>query len=156
MNLDDPTSPQDWTDQSTADFPPWNQEQSFPSIPPRQQAEALAEHAFNHRRIPMERTAFRVCLEAVYEREDPPNGVSMSQTMLSSLTPYSVRMARCLVFLVLAIGAKLHAAAGEDGSVSDICYSVVHEQMRGLDFWTESGSQEVASMLSLLAETCAM
>lgn len=156
MNLDGPTSPQEWTDSSPAEFPPWNQEQSFPSIPLRQHAEALAEHAFTHRRIPLERTAFRVCLEAVYEGDDNPNGISMAQTMLSSLTPFSLRMAKCLVFLILTIGARLHAAAGEDGSVSSVCYAVVHEEMRGLEFWSEAGSQQIVELLALLSETCTM
>lgn len=138
----------DWADQSPTEFPPWRQQEPARYVPQRQYAEVLAEHAFTMRRLPLERTAFRVCLEAVYERNSAP------AAMLSSLTPYSLRIARCLVFLVLTIGSKLNTGSGEDCSVSNSCYAVVLEEMSsGLDFWAEPGSQEVIGLLSLLPET---
>lgn len=153
-------SPQEWTtDPSPMEFPPWNpeqQQQPFHSIPSRQHAETLAEHAFTHRRVPLERTAFRICLDAVYEDAPTATQSSISRTNLSSLTRHSLRTAKAVVFLVLAIGAKSQIRAGEDADVSSMCYAVVHEQMRGLDFWAEAGSKDVVRLMALLSEICTL
>lgn len=152
MNLEMPVSPQaEWNEQF--DMSAMNLEEGSPSepLPSKAQAEVLADHAFANTYIPVERTAFKICLEAVYdEPEMTGNSASAAQVNLSLLTPYSLHMARCLVFLIMSVGLKLHAASGSSSTGIDSCYAIAHEQMRSLDFWTESGAQEVAGLLVAL------
>lgn len=154
MNLEMPLSPQgEWTDQNPFDMSAISLEENMTTeqIPSKAQAELLADHAFSNILLPLERTAFKICLEAVYDVPDLMSTVTpAAHTNLSLLTPYSLRMARCLVFLILSIGLKLYASAGNSTAGIESCYAIAHEQMRSMDFWAERGSQEVAALLAAL------
>lgn len=159
MNLEVPMSPQgDWADQNPFDISAINTEvestRTTEGIPSKTQAELLGDYAFNNILMPIERTAFKICLEAVYDVTDVMSNVVPTAHMnLSLLTPYSLRMARCLVFLIVAIGSRLRAATANRTTGIDSCYAIAHQQMRALDFWTEMGAQEVAALLATLANS---
>lgn len=149
MNLEVPFSPQEqWNEQNPFDMSAISVQDyaaAANQIPSKAQAEALADHVFNNILLPIERTAFKICLEAVYEVSDM---TSAAHTNLSLLTPYSLRTARCIVFTIVAIGLRLQ---GNSTAGIDSCYAIAHEQMRSLEFWMERGSQEVAALLASFA-----
>ncbi|USW53318.1 Putative zn(2)-C6 fungal-type DNA-binding domain-containing protein [Septoria linicola] len=128
--------------------------QMMPDLTPsKSAAEVLAEQVFSNRYLPVERSAFRVCLEAIYSLPshsvDAPPDV---QSLLSSYTPYSLRVARCLVFLVLSIGLRMNASSGGNSTGMDNCYSLAMQQMSQSNFWTENGAKEIAALLAAFAE----
>jgi hypothetical protein len=131
-------------------------------LPPKPTAEALSDLAFTTHSLPLEHTAYRICFEAVYasapgdsSTTDPPP----LQTMLA-YTSYSLRMARCLVSLVLAIGIKIrdgHRADDDDDDDSTAAGSSCHAlamqlvAASGLEFWEEWGAKDVLGLLAVLA-----
>lgn len=108
MNLKVPLSPQrQWNDHYPFDMSASHLEDYTTRtyhIPSKAQAEFVADYAFSNTLLPIERTAFKVCLEAVYSVSDI---TSAAHTNLSLLTLYSLRMARCLVFVIIAIALEL-------------------------------------------------
>ncbi|KAK4506106.1 hypothetical protein PRZ48_004071 [Zasmidium cellare] len=153
MNLEMPSPQAEWSEHNPFDYSAIQLEETptTEQVPSKAQAELLADHAFNNILLPLERTAFKICLEAVYEISDMMSTTTpAAHTNLSLLTPYSLRMARCLVFLILSIGLKLHGSAGNSIAGIDSCYAIAHEQMGSLGFWAERGAQEVAALLAAL------
>ncbi|PIA99426.1 hypothetical protein CB0940_03708 [Cercospora beticola] len=121
--------------------------------PSKTQAEALAEQVFSSRYLPIERSAFRVCLEAIYLLPSHTTDVHPTvHSMLSSYTTYTLRVARCLVFLVLSIGLRMNANSGMGDAGLHGCYQLAMRQMSRPDFWSENGAQEVSVLLSAFAE----
>ncbi|KAM3423969.1 hypothetical protein BST61_g1362 [Cercospora zeina] len=121
--------------------------------PSKAQAEALAEQVFNSRFIPIERSAFRVCLEAIYLLPSHTTDAHPAvHNMISSYTTYTLRIARCLVFLVLSIGLRQNANSYMGDAGLNGCYQLAMQQMSRPDFWSENGSQEVAALLRSLAD----
>ncbi|KAF2207567.1 hypothetical protein CERZMDRAFT_102249 [Cercospora zeae-maydis SCOH1-5] len=121
--------------------------------PSKSQAEALAEQVFNNLVLPIERSAFRVCLQAIYSLPShATNAHPAVERMLSSYTTYTLRVARCLVFLVLSIGLRMNANACMGDAGLNACYQLAMQQMSRPDFWNESGSREVATLLRVFAE----
>lgn len=159
MNIDMPLSPQgDWSYQDPfGSAMLLHRPSAEHRMPPIAQAEALAQRAFGHSEMPLDQTAFKVCLGAAYDAANPSsampsNGMpSAAQLMLSTLTPFSLRMARCLAFLVLTIGSKVDISVGGGNIVLEDCYAIAQEQMRTTDFWSEAGSDKAASLLAILS-----
>ncbi|KAF7198019.1 Citrinin biosynthesis transcriptional activator ctnR, partial [Pseudocercospora fuligena] len=156
MNLDLPMSPgADWAVQDPFDVRESSSQMMLPDpIPEKDQAEALADHVFETRgmRLPFDRTAFKLCLEAVFDGALVGSGVTAAQSALATYTPYSIRVARAFVFLTLAIGLKSYAAVGRSSTGMDSCYSMAIQQMQTLEFWVDNGARDVASLLSILCE----
>ena len=157
MNLDVPVSPQgDWNLQDPFDHASMLV-QHHPAVahrmPPIAQAEALAQRAFGHHgEMPIDQTAFKVCLGAAYDAANPSSSMhSAAQLMRSTLTPFSLRMARCLAFLVLTIGSKVDISVGGGNIVLEDCYAISQEQMRTTDFWAEPGAEKAAGLLSIFS-----
>lgn len=124
-----------------------------PVVPSKPQAEALADKVFGSRFLPIERSAFRVCLEAVYLLPDHSADAHPAvQSMLSSYTTYSLRVARCLVFLVITVGLRMQAAAGESSAGLESTYGLAMQQLNSADFWSENGAQEITALLGALVE----
>lgn len=122
-------------------------------VPSKVQAEALADKVFSSRYLTIERSAFRVCLEAIYLLPNHTVDAHPAvQSMLSSYTTYSLRVARCLVFLVATIGLRMQAAEGGNGAGLESCYGLAMQQLGSADFWSESGAQEVTALLAALVE----
>lgn len=163
MNIDmPPMSPQtgDWNFQDPFDHSSMLGHNGLAAehrMPPIAQAEALSQRAFGHGDMPIDQTAFKVCLGAAYDAANHSNTMSSSnmpsaaQLMLLTLTPFSLRMARCLAFLVLTIGSKVDISVGGGNIVLEDCYAIAQEQMRTTDFWAEPGAQKAASLLGILS-----
>ena len=126
-------------------------------MPPIAQAQALAQRAFGRGEMPIDQTAFKVCLGAAYDAANPSSGMhsngmpSAAQLMLSTLTPFSLRMARCLAFLVLTIGSKVDISVGGGNIVLEDCYAIAQEQTQTTDFWAEPGAEKAASLLAIFS-----
>ncbi|SMR63151.1 unnamed protein product [Zymoseptoria tritici ST99CH_3D1] len=115
-----------------------------PSLPPRPEADFLLTNLFTTHPLPssIEPTAIKICLEAVY------NPTSASTHTLSTLTPFSPRMARLLVHLVLTIGYVV--VGNEEGAEG--CYGEVVEGLRERGVWREGGAGVLREILGVLGE----
>lgn len=128
-------------------------------IPSKPQAEVLAEKVFSNRCLLIDQTTFRVCLEAIYMLPDHTSDAHPAvNDKLSSYTSFSLRVARCLVFLVLTIGLRMQSFEQSISNSNSIvqeqsCYRLAMRQMASsIDFWSENGTKEVMALLGVLAE----
>ncbi|SMY28532.1 unnamed protein product [Zymoseptoria tritici ST99CH_1A5] len=113
-------------------------------LPSKSEADFLLTNLFTTHPLPssIEPTAIKICLEAVY------NPSSASAHTLSTLTPFSPRMARLLVHLVLTIGYVV--VGNEEGAEG--CYGEVVEGLRERGVWREGGAGVLREMLGVLGE----